>query len=246
MESKYSYNSWPLGKLPKSWRRPEPDLIRKSGYLWEDPRDINDLFEEKLAQFAGSKFCVTTDCASNAMFLCLQLDQVRGRISIPRQTYISVLMQLIHSGCEVELRDEEWTGLYRLEGTRIIDGAGRFRPGMYEHPGALHILSFQIKKRLPIGRGGAILTDDYDAYEWLKLARYDGRDLSTEYTSINHIKMAGWHYYMTPEDAARGILLMDSLSEDYSDVTSYQNYPPLDQFEAVKKMTDKVISKESD
>ena len=33
------------------------------------------------------------------------------------------------------------------------------------------------KKKIPIGRGGAILTNDKKAYQWLKMARYDGRDI---------------------------------------------------------------------
>jgi hypothetical protein len=33
-------------------------------------------------------------------------------------------------------------------------------------------------------------------------------DLNTPYTDIDHVKMLGYHMYMTPEDA-RGIILMD-------------------------------------
>jgi dTDP-4-amino-4,6-dideoxygalactose transaminase len=88
-------------------------------------------------------------------------------------------------------------------------------------------LSFQIKKRLPIGRGGAILTNDADAAAWLRLARYDGRDLDTAYNSDDHVKQIGWHMYMTPEDAARGILLFDQLSDDFSDVADNNSYPDI-------------------
>lgn len=70
-----------------------------------------------------------------------------------------------------------------------------------------------MKKTIPIGKGGIILTDDYDAYKWLKLASYDGRNLTTPYNSESHINMIGYHMYMTPEDAARGILLMDAINE---------------------------------
>jgi hypothetical protein len=37
----------------------------------------------------------------------------------------------------------------------------------------------------------------------------------------------GWHFYMTPEDAARGILLMDQLEENLDDTMSWTNYPSL-------------------
>ena len=42
-----SYNSWPSGKLPKDWQRPEPEIIKEQGYDWEDPRDIIEIFENK-------------------------------------------------------------------------------------------------------------------------------------------------------------------------------------------------------
>ena len=234
MSDKFKYNSWPLGKLPKEWQRPEPQLIRELGYQWDDPRDIVEIFENKLAKFAGSKYAVTTDCCSNAIFLSLKYRNYEGKISVPKNTYTSVPMQVLHSGAELEFRDEEWTGIYELTPVNIFDGAARFSPDMYEGGDSLHILSFQIKKRLPIGRGGAILTDSLEAYEWLKLASYDGRDLTTGYDSENHISMMGWHYYMTPEDAARGIWLMDQLPTDLPDTLGSINYPDLSSMKVFK------------
>jgi hypothetical protein len=35
------------------------------------------------------------------------------------------------------------------------------------------------------------------------MASYDGRDLNTPYTDIDHVKCLVYHMYMTPEDAAR-------------------------------------------
>jgi len=221
------YNSWPLGKLPPEWQRSEPGLIKSLGYDWDDPRDIVDIFESKLAKYAGSKYAVSTDCDSNALFLCLKYREAKGtQISIPRNTYVSVPMQIIHAGASVHFRDEEWQGMYCLDPLDIWDSAARFNKGMYRGGDSLQVLSFQIKKRLPIGKGGAILTDSFEAYEWLKLATYDGRDLKTPYDSENHIRQIGWHFYMTPEDAARGIWLMDQLGEeDFPDTMSWNNYP---------------------
>jgi len=224
------YNPWPLGKLPSQWKRPEPDLIRTLGYDWGDPREIVDLFEQKLASFSGSKYAVVTDCCTNAIFLSLQYLKAEGIAKIPKQTYVSVPMQLLHSGIQPDFRDVKWTGLYEIGDTGVVDGAGRFTEGMYFGQGSLHTLSFQIKKRLPIGRGGAILTDSKEAYDWLKLASYDGRDLNTPYDSKNHVSMIGWHFYMTPEDAARGIWLMDQLPSVLPDTMSWENYPDLTQF----------------
>ena len=43
-----------------------------------------------------------------------------------------------------------------------------------------------------------ILLDSKKAYNWLKEARYDGRNLENAYSEDN-FKIAGWHMYMTPE-----------------------------------------------
>jgi len=98
---------------------------------------------------------------------------------------------------------------------------------MFVGGSALQCLSFQIKKRLPIGRGGAILTDDPVEYEKLKYMSYDGRDLTLPYASDKHVKALGWHCYMTPEDAARGILIMDMLPETNPDTMTHDHYPDL-------------------
>ena len=62
MESKYKYNEWPLGRLPKELERPELDLIKSMGYEWSDPRDVIDMFEKKVAEYSGSKYAVVLDC----------------------------------------------------------------------------------------------------------------------------------------------------------------------------------------
>ncbi len=39
--------------------------------------------------------------------------------------------------------------------------------------------------------------------------------------------MVGWHFYMTPEDAARGILLMDQIPEVNEDTGHSNTYSDL-------------------
>jgi dTDP-4-amino-4,6-dideoxygalactose transaminase len=218
------YNSWPLGKLPKEWQRTEPEKIKDLGYQWNDPREIVEIFEQKLATFAGSKYAVTIDCCTHGLYLALKYLKANDKITIPKRTYVSVPMQIIHAGCSVAFEDIEWSGIYQLKPYPIYDGATRFTKNMYMGGDALQVISFQIKKRLPIGRGGAIFTDSLDAYKWLKLASYDGRDLNTYYMDPNHVLQLGWHYYMTPEDAARGIILMDQLPEENPDTGGSSNY----------------------
>lgn len=227
------YNAWPIGKLPKEFQRPELDQVKELGYHWKDPRDIIDTFEKKVARFAGSKYAVAVDCDSHAIFLALILTKKKQKdskdhvvysdtIKIPRHTYVSVPQQIIHAGFNVEFTDEKWKGVYKLDPYDITDGAVRWTRGMYE--GGLHCVSFQIKKRVPIGRGGMILLDDKEDYEYIKKISYDGRDLDGAYDE-DPFEHLGWHYYMTPEDAARGIILMNQVPEINEDYAGWESYP---------------------
>ena len=224
------YTSWPLGQVPKELQRPELDKLKELGYNWSDPRDVIDMFEEKVAKFSGSKYAVTIDCCSHGLFLALKYLQAKGELDknkflkIPKMTYISAPMQILHAGNKVEFEDLEWSGVYQLKGSRVWDGAVRWTKDMYVGLDALQVVSFQIKKRVPIGKGGIILTDDLEAYNWLKMASYDGRDLKTPYTDENHVKMVGYHMYMTPEDAARGIIIMDTVPDVNPDTGNSTTY----------------------
>ena len=218
-----SYTTWPLGHIPEHLQRPELKQLKEAGYEFNDPREVIDIFEKKVAAFAGSKYAVAVDSCSHGIFLSLKYLQYEDIVILPEHTYVSVPLQVEHSGAEYTFETRKWSGVYQLTPTRIFDGAGRWTEGMYVGNNALHVLSFQIKKHIPIGKGGMILTDDEYAYNWLKLASYDGRDLNKDYT-VDVPTIKGWHYYMTPEDAARGILLMDQkppVNEDSHDSTKY-------------------------
>jgi dTDP-4-amino-4,6-dideoxygalactose transaminase len=71
------YTSWPLGQV-QELQRPELDRLKKLGYNWSDPRDVINMFEEKVAKFAGSKYAVSIDCCSHGLFLSLKYLQHIG------------------------------------------------------------------------------------------------------------------------------------------------------------------------
>jgi hypothetical protein len=130
----------------------------------------------------------------------------------------------------------EWSGEYQLGDLNIWDAALRFKREMYH--GRLQCLSFHIKKNLPIGRGGMILTNDFEAVKWLRKARFDGRNPVP--LQEDHFDMIGWNCYMTPEQATRGLQLMQSILSKYPDgppdlVVSEQGYPNLDLFPIYKQ-----------
>lgn len=186
-------------------------------------------FENRVAGYAGARFGVAVDCCTSALFLSLQYlrlerAETAREITLPARTYISAAAACVHAGFRVRFDDYPWLGAYQLRPFHVWDGAKRFRRGMYL--GGLHCLSFHSKKILNIGRGGMVLTDDADAAAWLRKARYDGREgLPYPQESISFL---GWHAYMTPEQAARGLQLLDVLPEGVPDQT--EDYPDLRQF----------------
>lgn len=183
---------------------------------------IVDQFEQTVAAYAGSKYAVAVDSCTNALFLSLMYRQVGGqKIYIPKHTYISVPCSIIHAGGTPCFTALKWTGFYHLNPVGVVDSALRFTKNMYI-PNTLYCLSFHVKKHLNIGKGGMILTNEKKAYEWLKLARYNGRT-GKEYNK-EQFQMIGWNMYMAPEDAARGIRIFKTLPSKNSDkVNSYQD-----------------------
>ena len=138
-------------------------LLESQGYKVDDPWDVVDIFEEKIARYAGSKYAVATDSCTNSLFLSLKYLNASGEIEVPKRTYLSVPGLVINAGCKVKFVDKEWKGCYHLSPYPVVDGATRFTKDMYE-PGTFHCLSFHIRKILPIAKGGMILTDDRQAY----------------------------------------------------------------------------------
>src|SRR6056297_785804 len=132
--------------------------------------------EQDLAKFTGAPYAITTDCCTHAIELCLYYDQIK-KCKFTAYTYLSVLMTMKKLNIDYTLTDVEWSGEYCFEETRIWDSARLLKPNMYRK-GQLQCLSFGHSKPLDIGRGGAILLDNYYDYKKLSMLRYDGRDLS--------------------------------------------------------------------
>jgi hypothetical protein len=77
-----------------------------------------------------------------------------------------------------------------------------------------------------------ILTDSEQARDWLRKARYDGRS-GLPYKQ-ERIEMLGYHCYMTPEQAARGLQLFDVMPKDgFPDLT--EDYPDLREMPVFKE-----------
>jgi len=198
-----------------------------------NPYDIVEEFERQVAEYAGANYGVAVNSCTSAIMLCAALRFGQGyikRCHLPKYTYVGVPQAIIAAGGEVEFHDFHWSGGYWIDPIGVFDGARRFRREMYL--GGLHCLSFHWLKHLPVGRGGMILTDNYEEVKVLRKMRYDGRTPGVHPKDDTFLTPA-WHVYMIPEDAARGLMLMGGVKDDYRDL-DWDDYPDLSKVEAFK------------
>jgi len=204
-----------------------------------NPYKIVQMFEEEVAEYTGAPFAVSVDNCTNALFLCLKYtkhcmgDNVEKEIRIPSKTYLSVPQSVIHAGFEpvFDYSMNNWSGIYQLKPLNIYDAAKRLTSNMFL-PFSFMCLSFHIKKQLSIGKGGMILTDNVDAVKWFKSARYEGR--SEKLYHEDDIRMLGWNMYMTPQQAAHGLALMQNYPIDVPDLGENSGYRDLTEFTIFK------------
>jgi dTDP-4-amino-4,6-dideoxygalactose transaminase len=174
-------------------------------------------FEETLAEYTGAPYAIMTDCCTHAIELCLRHDGIAECAFTP-YTYLSIPMTMHKLGIKYSYfpdtmpHRQHWIGEYKFEGTRIWDSARRLEPNMY-HKGQMQCLSFGHTKPLHIGRGGAILLDDKEAYDRIIRRRYDGRDLNIKPWESQQTFSVGYHYKPTPEEAVQGLALLQGIRE---------------------------------
>jgi len=178
---------------------------------------ITEEFEKALSDYTNSPYVVTVDNQSNALFLCLYYEKnikktPLSEIEIPSHTYPSVPCEIIHNNLKVKFvkSDSYLEGQYRLIPSNIYDSALTFTADMYIPDTHMCISFTGPYKHLKLGKGGAILTDDKAAYEWFKKARFSGRsECSYHEDDFDDNPVIGWNFYMMPEIAARGLLLIN-------------------------------------
>ena len=203
--------------------------------------DITNEFESRLAEYTGAPYVVTVDNQSNALFLALMYEKVKGiEIEIPSRTYPSVPCEIIHAGAKVKfkpVKGKTIKGAYQLAPTNVWDSALSFTHNMYK-PGTHMCISFTGPyKHFKLSKGGAILTDNEEAYRWFRRARYSGRRECSYHE--DHFDMLGWNFYMMPELAARGLLLMGQFYTSKGEPKTQPDlelpYPDLSKFEVYTK-----------
>jgi dTDP-4-amino-4,6-dideoxygalactose transaminase len=181
-------------------------------------------FEEEVAKFYDAPYAVATDCCTHAIELCLRYEGYNN-IVVPSHTYISVPFICEKLNIKWKFEYHEWEDFYYLGNTNIIDAAVYWKQNGYIE-NTYMCLSFQYKKHLSLGRGGAILLQNKKDYYILKKMSYDGRSPNTPWMKQN-IDTVGYHYYMTPETAKLGLEKIPKAISSIPKSWNYSHYPNL-------------------
>ena len=206
---------------------------------------ITEDFEKSLSEYTKAPYVVTVDNQSNALFLSLYYEKnvkksISGdTITIPSRTYPSVPCEIIHAGLKVDfykVKGKTIKGAYNLIGSNVWDSALSFTHNMYK-PNTHMCISFTGPyKHFKLSKGGAILTDNHDAYLWFKRARYSGRRECSYHD--DYFDMVGWNFYMMPELSMRGMLLMNQFYDSNGKPKHNEDlelpYPDLSKFKIYK------------
>lgn len=181
-------------------------------------------FEIQISKFYNAPYAVATDCCTHAIELCLRHEGFNN-IIIPSHTYISVPFTLEKLNLKWKFEYQEWKDFYYLGNTNIIDAAVYWKQNCYIE-NTYMCLSFQYKKHLSLGRGGAILLQNKEDYDILKKMSYDGRNLNQPWVEQS-IDTIGYHYYMTPETALLGLEKLEKVKNENPKKWSCSDYPNL-------------------
>ena len=227
-----------------------------------NPHQVTKDFELALCEYTGAPYAVAVNSCTAALLLAVAWHlrnqartesvwhtglrgEFRGHlcspIEIPKRTYISVPMSIIHAGGRPTFRDENWLGAYQLKPLPVWDSARLFTFGMYTRnaltaalplgrgEGGMVCVSFHASKTLGLEQGGAILHDNPEADAWLRRARFDGRTEGVA-PADDKFEMVGWHAYLNPSTAAQGILRLHSLPR-HNEPLPNDEYPDLSTME---------------
>jgi len=191
-------------------------------------------FEDKIAEFYGSKYAIAVDSCTHGIELCLRYQHL-SYINVPKRTYISIPFLADKLKIQLQWRDEEWQNYYKVNEhfKPIYDAAVLWKKDSYI-PDSFMCVSFQFQKHLSLGRGGIILCDNKNDAEILKKMSYDGRIPDSPWRDQN-IDIVGYHYYMTPETAQLGLDKLDDAIKTKPRIWNINDWPDLTQLQVFNK-----------
>lgn len=187
-------------------------------------------FENKVASFFGAPYAIAVDSCTHGIELALRYTEA-DRITVPKRTYLSIPFLAEKLEINRTWKDEDWVDYYYLT-KNIVDAAVLWKKDSYIQNTFMGI-SFQYQKHLSLGRGGILLTDNKEAATQIKKMSYDGRLPLIPWRDQN-IDTIGYHYYMTPETAQKGLEKLSAAIETTPRQWTVNDWPDLTQMNIFK------------
>ena len=188
-------------------------------------------FEKEISEFYGAPYAIAVDSCTHGVELSLRYNK-DNKIYCPKHTYISIPFLSNKLNIDLKWVDNDWSDYYYLT-DNVIDAAVLWEKNSYI-PHTFMSVSFQFQKHLSLGRGGVILCDNSIAAEQLKKMSYDGRLPNIPWREQN-ISTVGYHYYMTPETAQKGLDKLPEAIATQPRKWTINDWPDLTQMEIFKK-----------
>jgi dTDP-4-amino-4,6-dideoxygalactose transaminase len=188
-------------------------------------------FEKEISEFYGSPYAIAVDSCTHGVELSLRYNK-DNKIYCPKHTYISIPFLSNKLNIDLKWVDNDWSDYYFLT-DNVIDAAVLWKKNSYV-PNTFMSVSFQFQKHLSLGRGGVILCDNPIAAIELKKMSYDGRLPNIPWREQN-IDTVGYHYYMTPETAQKGLDKLPEAIATQPRKWTINDWPDLTQMEIFKK-----------
>jgi dTDP-4-amino-4,6-dideoxygalactose transaminase len=188
-------------------------------------------FEKEISEFYGSPYAIAVDSCTHGVELSLRYNK-DNKIYCPKHTYISIPFLSNKLNIDLKWVDNDWSDYYFLT-DNVIDAAVLWKKNSYV-PYTFMSVSFQFQKHLSLGRGGVILCDNPIAAIELKKMSYDGRLPNIPWREQN-IDTVGYHYYMTPETAQKGLDKLPEAIATQPRKWTINDWPDLTQMEIFKK-----------
>ena len=193
-------------------------------------------FEQKFAEYVGSKYAVFVDSGTAALNLSVAFLTQREKfeIAVPSFTFTATAEAVLNQGCDIKFIDVDIDsmcvdkyenpviavnlgGRQALTKAMIYDSAHRIEKEGYS--GGLECHSFYATKNMTTIQGGMIVTDEEVAYNWMKKARDHGLDMTTEqrykgkYAQYD-IEFIGWRLKADDVKAAIGLEQLKKLPKN--------------------------------
>ena len=163
--------------------------------------NIVTVFEKSISEYVGSKYAVSFNSATSAIFLALQ--NKNANITIPSIIPPVVLNAIKTSGNVYTFKDDiDWVGdsyvLHNFGNYKIVDSAQKLEKNQFKkecNPNDLMIFSFYPTKPVGSCDGGVIVSDDFDKIQHLKEMALNGMSYSDNNWE-RKIKFPGYKMYM--------------------------------------------------